>query len=154
MSHLKTSLAVLIVWGIFGTAAASEPHPYWRSGHAPRPDIHALLERQHARIEWSTASGRLSERQYRKLMRKHLRIVELEDRFSRDGWLSRKEMRVLHHKIRKLNGKIRKKSHQGPRPYAYDTYDRWHPHPLPPGGRLYQPGPWPRYRPEAGRYDW
>lgn len=160
MSHLKTCLAVLIVWGMFGTAAASDWRPYWRFGYAPRPDIHALLERQRARIEWGAASGRLTERQYHKLMRKHLKIVELENRFSHDSWLSRQEIRVLRHKIRKLNGKIRKKSRyrgrQGPRPYAYayDGYDRWRPRPLPPGGRLYHPGSWPRYRPEVGRYYW
>ena len=132
---MKLSRSLFLIWTccLSGIVEAGDWHS-WRPGYQAEATIHRLLERQHWRIEQGAASGQLTRKEFRKLMRKHRRLVELEQDFSRDGWLSSKEIRVLHHKIHRLDDKLIRKLHnhkRRPPPRCYRTDDDFHPWPYP-----------------------
>lgn len=71
---------------------------------------------QQQRIAQGIESGRLTPREWAKLDRQQDNIARLESRFKSDGWLSRKEKRILNKKLNAANQRIYRLKHNG-RPY-------------------------------------
>lgn len=73
--------------------------------------IERRQERQHRRIEKGIHNGQLTRREAKKLWRQHHKIAKLERRFSRDGWLSRKERYILRDRLDHASDRIRDFKH-------------------------------------------
>lgn len=99
------------------------------------------LDRQHWRIEQGVRSGELTGREVKRLRKEQRHIAKTKRKFSRDGYLDRKERRQLRRKLNRASDRIyRLKQNERYRVGHQDRYGRYD---------LY---PFDRYR-EPGRYD-
>ena len=71
-----------------------------------RSRIHKRLKRQRARIEHGIGIGELTRWEARKLMKQQRRIRRLAHAFREDGYMTRKERRILRHKLDKASDRI------------------------------------------------
>ncbi len=69
------------------------------------------LERQHVRIEDGVESRELTRKEAKILKKQQRHIRQLAREFREDGWLSKKERRILRHKLDRSSRQIREFKH-------------------------------------------
>jgi len=78
------------------------------------------LERQHQRIEQGIESGELTRREARKLYKQQRRIGNLARELRDDGRLTRKERRILQHRLDRASARIFALKHNNHQRGGYD----------------------------------
>ncbi len=139
MNTIKT-LLLSVGLAVFATTVLADDDDHWRPGSSVqwyRTDpseyrIHELLEHQHRQIERAVRHDRLRPKDARRLFHRQERLIKMEDHFASDGWLSPHELRILEHKIHKLDDRILRKQYNRHH-WAPAKHNRWHP-----AGHYYQ----------------
>lgn len=92
---------------------------YYRDSNLDR--VNNRQRNQQWRIEQGIASGRLTSSEVEKLKRQQYDIARMEHHFKRDGWLSRKENRILRNRLNEASLLIdHLKNNDRYRPVYYD----------------------------------
>lgn len=118
MKYLK-ALSVIPLFAALSFPAMA--HHKQHNGH-----FEQRLDRQEMRIERGVRNGELTREETRKLRKKQRKLERMYDRFSEDGWLSRKEKHILTNKLDKNSQRIRKFKHNEKQRGHYDR--RYYPH--------------------------
>ena len=119
MSPLK--ILVLFASIILTTSAHAKRGGYQHDYH---DSVTERQERQHHRIERGIQNGQLTRREARKLYKKHDRLISLERRYRRDGYLGRKERNKLHDRLDHFSDRIYRLKHNNrERGYHHEHHD-------------------------------
>ena len=138
--HIKTlliaSLALTAAAPAFADRGYDRDHDrgygkrahYVDRDHRPFRERHIKkrLYRQQARIDNGLENGRLTHKEKRKLLKQQRRIKRLARDFREDGYMSRKEKRILTAKLDRASDRIwRFKHNDANRHYRYDSHGRY-----------------------------
>lgn len=86
-------------------------HGFRGGGYDDYVRLEKRQNRQHRRIEKGIHRGQLTRREAKKLWREHRKTERLTQRFTRDGWLSRKERHILKARLENANKRIYELKH-------------------------------------------
>lgn len=103
----KTLLAASFCLIATVPAYAGHGHSY---GHS-NDRLVDRMERQHERIEDGIESSELTRKEAKILKKQQRRIRRLAREYREDGWLSKKERRLLRHKLDRSSQQIREFKH-------------------------------------------
>ncbi len=106
------------------------------------------IDRQHERIKQGAKSGELTRKEVKILKRQQHKIRHLSRHFREDGYLGKKERRILRRKLDRASDNIRELKHNDV--YRYAHRNRRHEYAYRDGkGGFYMPDPeaidWSRY---------
>ena len=84
------------------------------------------LDRQSTRIESGIDAGDLTRREAKELRKEHRKIKRMARKFREDGYLSKRERRVLRHRLDDASAHIWELRHNGDYRYTrHRGHDRW-----------------------------
>ncbi len=115
---MKHNTIIALIAGLLSMASAhahtNGDYPQYASHYYNTPDrVDKRQYQQQQRIAQGIESGRLTPREWAKLDRQQDKIARLENRFKSDGWLSRKEKRILNKKLNAASQRIYRLKHNG-----------------------------------------
>jgi septal ring factor EnvC (AmiA/AmiB activator) len=110
----KTLVAVSLCLITAGSAFASHGNDRsWR-----HDNILQRLERQQHRIDRGVKHHQLTHKEEKRLRRQQRKIRRMARRFYRDGYLSKKEHRLLNRQLRASSRQIKRLKHNDLEPYV------------------------------------
>lgn len=125
---MKNAKTIVLIAGLLSTSVVQAHANGFYERHEPRSysvqdRVDKRQLKQQLRIEQGIGSGQLTPRELKKLDRQQDKIARLENRFKSDGWLSRKEKRILLKKLNAASQRIYNLKHNDSRyPVYYNDY--------------------------------
>ena len=114
---MKT-LTITLLAASFGLIATVPAY----AGHGHSYDrLYDRMERQQERIEHGIDSRELTRKEAKILKKQQRRIRRLAREFREDGWLSKRERRILRRKLDRASEQIRELKHND-----LNRYVKWH----------------------------
>jgi hypothetical protein len=115
---VKHNTIIALIAGLLSMASAhahtNGNYPRYAPHYYSTPDrVDKRQYEQQKRITQGIESSRLTPRVLAKLDRQQDKIARLENRFKSDGWLSRKEKRILNKKLNAASQRIYRLKHNG-----------------------------------------
>ncbi len=115
---------MIAAFALFATAPVFAGQGHYQ-GHSHQHDdgyrvekLHNRLQRQRQRIEHGIDNGSLTHKEEHKLFKQQHRIRRLAREFRDDGYLTRKEHRILQSKLDKASERIRRFKHNDANRYC------------------------------------